>query len=222
MLKTNKQKFSEMRRETTPENHYKSAVLSQEYKEIIKQEFYKNWKTCEHEMLELEGLNTITPSRQPLSIVLKEILQKHGILAGINGDYQEKNLNKILKELKLKCPTCGKELTANLIVGKYLGDDEFWHSFSNFRKRPQLNLHNLSLQYRPRNTKIDSLYRSKSENKPQQDPHQINNNPKVFLFVVYPQEKAIVDYPGKELSKERADSLPQNRMIVSLLKQIVS
>ncbi len=37
-------------------------------------------------MLELEGRNTLTSSRQPLLIVLKKIMQKHGLLAAINGD----------------------------------------------------------------------------------------------------------------------------------------
>ncbi|MDJ0726410.1 MAG: hypothetical protein QNJ38_14965 [Prochloraceae cyanobacterium] len=106
------------------------------------------------------------------------------------------------------------------MVGKYLGDDEFWHSFSNFREKRQPTLKNILLKSRPRNTRIEVISGSKYQNKFQQDSNQINNNPKVFLVAVYPQEELIANYSLKKLSKERGDNWFQNEMIVSLLKQI--
>ena len=211
MSNTDKQKFKQVPRETTRKNYHQKAILSDRQKEIIKQEFSKIWKTCEHEMLEREGLNTITPSRKPLSVVLEEILKKTGILAELKNNYDKNDINNFLKELKLKCPTCGKKLTANIIVGKYLGDDEFWHSFTHLIESSQSSLKNITSKSRPRNRKIASSI-PKYQSKRQQNFNQTNNRVKVFLLAVEREDSI----------KQPVDEFNSNQTFVSFLKQIAS
>ena len=55
-------------------------LLSQQQKQIIRDEFYQRWKTCQNEMIEGEDLNKITSSRQPIMFALKQVMQITGVL----------------------------------------------------------------------------------------------------------------------------------------------
>ena len=144
-------------------------LLSEAQKRRIKAEFYKNWKTCENEMIQRADINTITASRQPMIFALREVLKTTGVLEEIDGKYDGR-INGILEELQLKCCTCGKRLNAYAEVGKYLGDDEFWHSFTNVREERKIPVPNHAKTPRPRNTRI---YNSKKS-----PVSTVNNLPK--------------------------------------------
>ena len=130
-------------------------LLSETQKQKIKTEFYENWRTCENEMLSRKNNNTITASRQPMIFALREIMKATGVSEEIGSKY-DGGIHGILDELQLRCPTCGSKLSAHTEIGRYLGDDEFWHSFSNNikpkRKNP-LVAHHLK-NPRPKNTRI--------------------------------------------------------------------
>ena len=132
-------------------------LLSETQKQKIKTEFYENWRTCENEMLSRKNNNTITASRQPMIFALREIMKATGVSEEIGSKY-DGGIHGILDELQLRCPTCGSKLSAHTEIGRYLGDDEFWHSFSNNikpkRKNP-LVAHHLK-NPRPKNTRIEN------------------------------------------------------------------
>ena len=113
-------------------------LLSQQQKKIIRDEFYQRWKTCQNEMIEGEDLNKITSSRQPIMFALKQVMQITGVLNEIDRTYN-KYFSQFLQELDLRCPTCNRKLAKNTKVGKYVGDDEFWHSINNIRELPKLS-----------------------------------------------------------------------------------
>ena len=113
-------------------------LLSQQQKQIIRDEFYQRWKTCQNEMIQGEDLNKITSSRQPIMFALKQVMQITGIFNEIDCIYN-KYFSQFLQELDLRCPTCNRKLAKNTKVGKYVGDDEFWHSINNIRELPKLS-----------------------------------------------------------------------------------
>ncbi|MGK7917972.1 MAG: hypothetical protein AB4038_20955 [Prochloraceae cyanobacterium] len=102
-------------------------LLSEEQKQKIRQEFYKNWITCDNEMVRQGKSKTVTSSRQPVIFVLREVMKNVGVLDEI--EYRpHRDVHKLINELELSCCTCGKKLDAYTEVGRYLGDDEFWKS----------------------------------------------------------------------------------------------
>ena len=125
-------------------------LLSQQQKQIIRDEFYRRWKTCQNEMIAGEDLNKITSSRQPIMFALKQVMQITGVLNEIDRTY-DKYLSQFLQELDLRCPTCNRKLAKNTKVGKYVGDDEFWHSINNIRELPKLSGNDCSQIYHGKN-----------------------------------------------------------------------
>jgi len=131
-------------------------LLSETQKQRIKTEFYKNWKTCQNEMVSRKDSNTITSSRQPMIFALREVMKTTGVSEEIKHKYDGR-INRILDELQLRCRTCGHKLSAHTEIGRYLGDDEFWHSFSNDlspKRNIPVTAHHHIKNPRPRNTRI--------------------------------------------------------------------
>ncbi|MDJ0727982.1 MAG: response regulator [Prochloraceae cyanobacterium] len=136
-------------------------ILSESQKQRIKNEFYDTWKTCQNEMVFQGKMNTITSSRQPTIFALREVMRSTGVLAEIEHKFDGR-IDTILEELKLCCRSCGKRLNGYAEVGKYLGDDEFWHSFNNnnVTEKKQIPVRRNIKQSRPKNTRIQNARKS--------------------------------------------------------------
>ncbi len=116
-----------------------SQLLSEQQKQIIKDEFYRHWKTCDNEMVQGEDLKAIAPSRKPIIFALRQTIKTTRIFR--KSDRLENTyLERLLQELDLKCPTCGKSINRDSKVGKYIGNDEFWHGFNKVVELPSLSL----------------------------------------------------------------------------------
>ncbi len=50
-------------------------ILSEEQKQKVREEFYKNWITCDNEMVRQGKNKTLTYSRQPVIFVLREVMK---------------------------------------------------------------------------------------------------------------------------------------------------
>ena len=130
-------------------------TLSEEQKQIIRAEFYQNWRTCSEEMVERKKRSTVTSTRQPVLFALREVLKNVGLSEKI--DYRpHQDVHKLVNQLNLKCATCGRKLDAYSEVGKYLGDEQFWQSLSQNLKAKKLQLQNSTIDSRPKTTKINS------------------------------------------------------------------
>ncbi len=130
-------------------------TLSEEQKQIIRAEFYQNWRTCSEEMVKREKRSTVTSTRQPVLFALREVLKNVGLSEKI--DYRpHQDVHKLVNQLDLKCPTCGRKLDAYSEVGKYLGDEQFSQSLSQSLKSKKLSLENSAIDSRPQTTKINS------------------------------------------------------------------
>lgn len=133
-------------------------ILSETQKQRIKAKFYESWKSCENETRQQIN-NTMASSQQPMMFVLTEVMRKTGVLAEIEYRY-DGDISKILNELDLRCATCGKKLNPHTEVGKYLGNDEFWHSFGELVETKRLSLENSPRKYRPKNKRIEEYKKS--------------------------------------------------------------
>ena len=104
-------------------------ILSKQQIKSIREEFYQNWKTCSKEMVKREKSNTVTSTRQPVLFVLSQVIQELGLWDKI--DYKpHRDVHKLVKELDLKCATCGRKLGVYSEVGKYSEDEQLWESLS--------------------------------------------------------------------------------------------
>ncbi len=104
-------------------------ILSKQQTKTIREEFYKNWKICSKEMVKREKSNIVTSTRQPVLFVLSQIIQELGLWDKINYK-PHRDVHKLLKELDLKCATCGRKLGVYSEVGKYSEDEQLWESLS--------------------------------------------------------------------------------------------
>ena len=113
-------------------------ILSKQQIKSIREEFYQNWKTCSKEMVKREKSNTVTSTRQPVLFVLSQVIQELGLWDKI--DYKpHRDVHKLVKELDLKCSTCGRRLGVYSEVGKYSEDEQLWKSL-NIRHAKHLTL----------------------------------------------------------------------------------
>ncbi len=104
-------------------------ILSKQQTKRIREEFYQNWKTCSKEMVKGGKGNTVTSTRQPVLFVLRQVIQDLGLWDKI--DYKpHRDVHKLLKELDLKCATCGRKLGVYSEVGKYSEDEQLWESLN--------------------------------------------------------------------------------------------
>ncbi|MGK7917516.1 MAG: response regulator [Prochloraceae cyanobacterium] len=129
-------------------------TLSEEQKQIIRAEFYQNWRTCSEEMVKREKRSTVTSTRQPVLFALREVLKNVGLSEKI--DYRpHQDVHKLVNQLDLKCATCGRKLDAYSEVGKYLGDEQFWQSLSQNLKAKKLQLKYSTIDSPPKTTEIN-------------------------------------------------------------------
>ncbi|MGF1487730.1 MAG: response regulator [Prochloraceae cyanobacterium] len=192
-----------------PHNLNDLQLLSQRHKQIVKDKFYKLWKTCHNEMIAGENRLTITPSRQPIVLALKQVMETTGVLNEIRLDY-DRYFHQFFAELNLKCPTCKRRLNPNAKVGKYIGDDEFWHSIDRLRKLP----------------KFADNDRSEISKKTTEDrTKNLEKNEKIPLKEYSRPEKSqschqIVKIKNNPLSQNIEEHLEQNRLARTAKKEL--
>ena len=97
-------------------------ILSLTDKQIIREEFYKTWKTCAKERQKTPPKSLNSSSGQLLVFVLHRLIIKTGIDKKIK--YQpHQHLYKLVKEIGLTCATCGNELNADSQVWEALKEN---------------------------------------------------------------------------------------------------